>query len=85
MLFRSRLKTYVLPRATDIPPIRVGHRLTPNPFHPLGMKGAGESGLGGALACVINAIADAQGAGTRVEYVPATPPRVLASIQGSRP
>jgi carbon-monoxide dehydrogenase large subunit len=84
-LTSDRLKTYLMPRSLDLPPIRVGHRLTPNPFHPLGMKGAGESGLGGALASVINAVADAQGADTTVRYVPATPPRVLAAIQESAP
>lgn len=83
-LVSDRLKTYLMPRSLDIPPIRVGHRVTPNPFHPLGMKGAGESGLGGALASVINAIADAQGEGSAVEHVPATPPRVLAARRRPR-
>jgi aerobic carbon-monoxide dehydrogenase large subunit len=80
-LISDRFKTYLMPRSLDLPPIRVGHLITPNPFHPLGMKGAGESGLGGALASVINAVADAQGVGTTVRCVPATPPRVLAALQ----
>lgn len=36
----DRFKAYLLPRATDLPRIRVGHLVTPSPFHPLGMKGA---------------------------------------------
>ena len=60
-LVSDRFKTYLLPRATELPAIRVGHMATPSPFHPLGLKGAGESGLGGALAAATNAVADALG------------------------
>lgn len=74
----DRFKRYLLPRSTDLPPIRVGHLSTPSPFHPLGMKGGGESGLGGALAAMTNAVGDALGsAAGRVTTVPATPPRLL--------
>jgi carbon-monoxide dehydrogenase large subunit len=83
-LVSNRFKTYLLPRATDLPPIRVAHKCTPSPFHPLGMKGAGESGLGGALAAVSNAVADALGPlADQLKCVPATPPRLIAAIQGS--
>ncbi len=81
----DRFKSYLLPRATDLPPIRVGHLVTPSPFHPLGMKGAGESGVGGALAATANAVADALGpAGAFLEAFPATPPRVLAALRRAR-
>lgn len=74
----ARLKTYLLPRATDLPSIRVGHMSTPSPFHPLGMKGAGESGLGGALAAIANAVGNALGSSSaRLTTIPATPPRLL--------
>lgn len=77
-LITDRLKSYLLPRATDLPEIKVGHMCTPSPFHPLGLKGAGESGLGGALAAAINAVSDALGpGGSRVTVVPMTPPRLL--------
>jgi aerobic carbon-monoxide dehydrogenase large subunit len=81
-LVSDRFKTYLLPRSLDLPPIRVGHRVTPNPFHPLGMKGAGESGLGGALAAVSNAVADALGNNAVLQNVPASPPRVLGALLG---
>ncbi|GAB5101145.1 xanthine dehydrogenase family protein molybdopterin-binding subunit [Caballeronia sp. HLA56] len=80
-MITDRFKSYLLPRANDLPPIRVGHRVTLNPFHPLGMKGAGESGLGGALAAVSNAVANALGNDACVAHVPATPARVIASLQ----
>ncbi len=77
-LLSDRLKTYLLPRTTDLPPIRLGHMETPSPFHPLGMKGAGESGLGGALSAVFNAVGDALGRnGSRLDTVPATPERLV--------
>lgn len=81
-MITDRFKSYLLPRATDLPPIRVGHLTTPNPFHPLGMKGAGESGVGGALAAVSNAVADALGGDILLEHVPATPARVIAALNG---
>ncbi len=83
-LVADRFKTYLLPRSTDLPPLRIGHMCTPSPFHPLGMKGAGESGLGGSLAAVTNAVADALGAAApSTTVVPATPPRLMALLSGS--
>ena len=82
----DRLKTYLLPRATDLPTIRVAHMTTPSPFHPLGMKGAGESGLGGALSAVTNAVGDALGPDSaRLTTVPATPPRLMSILNESVP
>ena len=80
-LLSDRLKTYLLPRTTDLPPIRLAHMETPSPFHPLGMKGAGESGLGGALSSVFNAVGDALGRdGSRLDTVPATPERLVGIL-----
>jgi len=81
----DRFKAYLLPRSTDLPSIRVGHLVTPSPFHPLGMKGAGESGVGGALAATANAVADAIGpASIHLEAFPATPARILAALRRAR-
>ena len=81
----DRFKAYLLPRSTDLPPIRVGHLVTPSPFHPLGMKGAGESGLGGALAATANAVADAIGpAAVHLQNFPATPARILTALRLAR-
>jgi carbon-monoxide dehydrogenase large subunit len=80
-MISDRFKSYLLPRSLDIPAIRVGHRETRNPFHPLGMKGAGESGLGGAMAVLGNAVANALGHDATVEHVPMTPARVINALQ----
>lgn len=74
----SRFKTYILPRANDLPNLRIGHRCTPSPFHPLGTKGAGESGFGGAMAVITNAVADALGdQGKALERIPCRPDTLL--------
>ena len=80
----DRFKTYLLPRALDFPEIKVGHRSTPTPFHPLGLKGVGESGLSGAMAAVTNAVWDALGEkGSNVTVLPATAPKLLSTIHGA--
>lgn len=85
-LITDRFKTYLLPRASDLPTIKVGHMCTPSPFHPLGLKGAGESGLGGAFAAAINAVSDALNrGGSRNTTVPMTPPRLLDHVFAETP
>jgi carbon-monoxide dehydrogenase large subunit len=57
---------YVLPTAATAPRFILRHIETPSPLNPLGMKGAGEAGCSGAAAAIVNAIADALGAGIRL-------------------
>jgi carbon-monoxide dehydrogenase large subunit len=52
---------YILPTAATVPQFALRHVETPSPLNPLGMKGAGEGGLTGAPAALVNAIADALG------------------------
>lgn len=80
-----RFKSYVLPRAPDLPNVRIGHRCTPSPLHPLGVKGAGESGFGGAMAVIANAVADALGeTGRRLSRLPCKPETLLDLLPGDR-
>jgi carbon-monoxide dehydrogenase large subunit len=58
LLTRSMME-YLLPSVGDIPPIRLRHMETPTPHNPYGMKGAGEGGMTGAPAALVNAIEDA--------------------------
>jgi carbon-monoxide dehydrogenase large subunit len=53
------LLDYLLPTATEIPPITIKDTHTPSPSTPLGAKGAGESGCIGTPAAIVNAVADA--------------------------
>jgi carbon-monoxide dehydrogenase large subunit len=84
-LLTDRFKTYLLPRAGDLPALRVGHFVTPSPFTLTGSKGAGEAGLGGALAAVTNAVDDALSPlGATVRELPLTPPAVLRLLEATR-
>lgn len=75
-------KEYLTPRANDLPDFVIGHHETPAPYTLLGAKGAGEAGVGGALAAVANAVDDALhrhgDAIAPVTSIPMTPPVVLA-------
>ncbi len=80
-LTSTSFKKYLLPRAPDLPWIRTGHQVTPSPFALHGMKGAGESGVAGAVASVANAVNDALlPLGVRVHQMPLTAPRILDAI-----
>jgi CO/xanthine dehydrogenase Mo-binding subunit len=57
-LLSASFLDYALPRADDVPPIRVHHVETPSPL-PGGVKGLGEAGTTAAPAAVANAVADA--------------------------
>ncbi len=50
---------YLLPLATEMPPINIAHQETPSPLNPLGLKGAGEGGTIPAANAVIAAIENA--------------------------
>ena len=50
---------YMLPRAGDMPNLTVGHHTAPCVTTPLGVKGAGESGVAGSLPSAVTAVIDA--------------------------
>ncbi len=82
MLQSDGFKTYLLPRATDLPPIEVEHQVTPSPFTHGGVKGAGEAGFAGAQAALLNAVSDAiRPLGARIDRLPLSAPNVLAALR----
>jgi len=52
---------FLIPYATEIPPIEIDHIETPSPLNPLGVKGAGEAGVIPVGAVIGSAIEDALG------------------------
>ncbi|MDL5160512.1 xanthine dehydrogenase family protein molybdopterin-binding subunit [Actinomycetospora termitidis] len=82
VLQASSFKEYLAPRANDLPDFVIGHHETRAPHTLLGAKGAGESGLGGALAAIANAVDDALArcGGREVTSIPLDPPTVLALL-----
>jgi len=52
---------FLIPYATEIPPIEIDHFETPSPLNPLGVKGAGEAGVIPVGAVIAAAIEEALG------------------------
>jgi carbon-monoxide dehydrogenase large subunit len=81
-LTTSTLADYLVPAASDVPPITTGHTITPSPTNQLGVKGVGEAGTIGAAPAVINAVVDAlSGLGVRNVPMPASPLNVWKTVQ----
>jgi carbon-monoxide dehydrogenase large subunit len=74
---------YAMPRAQDLPSIQAVFHPVPSPKNPLGVKGAGECGVTGSLAAVMNAVADVlQQVGAPTDFnMPATPEKVWRALQ----
>jgi aerobic carbon-monoxide dehydrogenase large subunit len=72
---------YLLPLATDMPPIEVRHMESPSPLNPLGVKGAGEGGTITAIAAIIGAVENALSPfGVRISEAPVSPQRIVELI-----
>jgi carbon-monoxide dehydrogenase large subunit len=85
-LLTGTLMDYLVPSATDLPPIDTVHLEYPSPRNPLGMKGLGEGGAISPPAAIANAIDDALAPlGVRITETPASPARVLQAIETARP
>jgi len=80
----STLADYLVPAASDVPQITIGHSVTPSPTNPLGVKGVGEAGTIGSAPAVMNAIVDAlSGLGVRDVAMPASPNTVWNAIRSA--
>ena len=69
---------YRMPVASDLPMIDTVIVEVPNPTHPYGVRGVGESPIVPPLATVANAVRSATG--VRFGTLPLSPPRVLDGI-----
>ncbi|MBN8293763.1 xanthine dehydrogenase family protein molybdopterin-binding subunit [Rhodobacter sp. NTK016B] len=70
---------YRVPVASDLPMIDTVIVEVPNPGHPFGVRGVGETGITPPLPAIANAIHAATGA--RLRALPMNPPAVLAAIK----
>jgi len=73
---------YRIPVASDLPMIETEIVEVPNPGHPYGVRGVGETSICPPLAAIANAVSRA--AGVRLTHIPMSPPRVLAAIDANR-
>ena len=75
---------YCMPRADDVPVMKVETHITQCTHNPLGVKGCGEVGTIGSPATVINAVVDALAhLGVTHVDMPASPNRVWHIIQSA--
>lgn len=70
---------YRIPVASDVPMIDTVIVEVPNPGHPYGVRGVGETSIVPPLAAVANALKAATG--VRMTRLPMSPPRVLAALE----
>lgn len=71
---------YRIPVCSDLPMIDTQILEIPNPNHPYGVRGVGETSIVPPLAAVANAVSNA--VGVRMSHVPVSPPRILAALNG---
>jgi aerobic carbon-monoxide dehydrogenase large subunit len=84
-LLTGSFMDYGIPRADDMPEMRLGEHVVPCTTNPLGVKGVGEAGTTGALPTLMNAILDALAPlGVTTLDMPATPERVWRAIAQAR-
>ncbi len=83
-LLTGSLMDYALPRAADIPTIRLDHQETPTAANKLGSKGVGEAGAIGAPGAIVNAVCDALAQyGIDSVPLPMTPFNIWRTLQAA--
>ena len=81
----STLADYMLPSATDVPPIRMHHIETPSPNTEYGIKGVGEGGAIPPPAAIFNAVNDAlRPLGAELTETPLSPRRILQALAAAQ-
>ena len=77
-LQNSNFLDYRIPVASDLPMIDTVIVEVPNPGHPYGVRGVGETSICPPLAAIANAVSGA--AGVRLTHLPMSPPRILEAL-----
>ena len=84
-LLTASLADYVIPAATEVPPISTAHLDTESPSTVGGFRGMGEGGNIGAPAAIANALADALAPlGIEISELPMTPERLFRVIERAK-
>jgi len=81
-LLNGNMADYLVPMASEMPDMDIGHVVSPTADSELGAKGAGEAGTAGAPAAVMNAINDALRPlkAKLLTEMPFTPERILKAL-----
>jgi carbon-monoxide dehydrogenase large subunit len=84
-LHTGSLVDYLVPSATEIPPLEVAHIESESPTTLGGFRGMGEGGTIGAPAAIANAVADALAPlGIEINELPVTPERLFRLLAAAR-
>ncbi len=84
-LLSGSFMDYAMPRASDMPMVRVESNSVPTALNPMGAKGAGEAGTVGSIPAVINAVIDALSpTGVKTIEMPATSGKIWAAIRAAQ-
>ena len=73
---------YRIPVCSDLPFIDTEILEIPNPNHPYGVRGVGETSIVPPLAAIGNAVSNA--VGVRMTHVPMSPPRILSALKADQ-
>lgn len=73
---------YRIPVCSDLPMIDTQILEIPNPNHPYGVRGVGETSIVPPLAAIANAVSNA--VGVRMSHIPMSPPRILAALEADK-
>jgi len=73
---------YRVPICSDLPMIDTQILEIPNPNHPYGVRGVGETSIVPPLAAISIAVSNATG--VRLNHIPMSPPRILAALDKQR-
>ncbi|MCC6718195.1 MAG: xanthine dehydrogenase family protein molybdopterin-binding subunit [Acetobacteraceae bacterium] len=73
---------YRVPVCSDLPMIDTQILEIPNPKHPYGVRGVGETSIVPPLGAIANAVSNA--VGIRMAHIPMSPPRILAALEAKR-
>jgi carbon-monoxide dehydrogenase large subunit len=81
-ILNANFMDYLLPTASDVPPIEVEHIVHLSPLNPLGIKGAGEGAAVSPPAAIANAIVDAlKPLAVTITEMPVTPEKLWRLIR----
>ena len=84
-LLSGSFMDYLIPTALDVPVIDVGHKETPSPLNPLGIKGAGEAGAIPTGPLFAQALENALGIEElEILEIPLSPNRLWELVQGAK-
>jgi CO/xanthine dehydrogenase Mo-binding subunit len=73
---------YRIPVCSDLPFIDTKILEIPNPNHPYGVRGVGETSIVPPLAAIANAVSNA--VGVRMNHIPMSPPRILKALKNGQ-